>query len=221
MNALVLLYVDEFKGFTKSRVMLALWVGLPLLALLLHAWSPAMEDGLPLAAFTALIVSSISGTLASAMLAVSIINERSRHVYELFLIRPMQRRDILLAKFLAVYTGLAIAVVLAVLVGFAFDYVDRGAIPSALWVDTLKSVGLSLSMTAIASGIGVLIGVISTSVLLGVILVIYGGNQIVGLVMLPAISDFSGNSMLTFAGAAVIAALVLYGAVCLFDRQQF
>jgi ABC-2 type transport system permease protein len=221
MNALALLYVDEFKGFTKSRVMLALWVGLPLLALLLHAWSPAMEDGLPLSAFTALIVSSISGTLASAMLAVSIINERSRHVYELFLIRPMQRRDILLAKFLAVYTGLAIAVVLAVLVGFAFDYLDRGAIPSALLLDTLKSVGLSLSMTAIASGIGVLIGVISTSVLLGVILVIYGGNQIVGLVMLPVISNFSGNSVLTFAGAAVIAGLVLYSAVRLFNRQQF
>ena len=221
MNTLALLYMDEFKGFTKSRVMLALWVGLPLLAVILHAWSPAIEGGMPLSAFTALIISSISGTLASAMLAVSIIHERSRHVYELFLIRPMQRRDILLAKFLAVYTGLAIAVVLAVLVGFAFDYVDRGAIPSTLWINTLKSVALSLSMTAIASAMGVLIGVISTSVLLGVILVIYGGNQIVGLVMLPAIQDFSGSSLLTFAGAAVIAGLALYGAVRLFNRQQF
>ena len=221
MNTLALLYVDEFKGFTKSRVMLALWVGLPVLALILHAWSPAVDGDMPLSVFTALIVSSISGTLASAMLAVSLIHERSRHVYELFLIRPMQRRDILLAKFLAVYTGLAIAAVLAVLVGFAFDYVDRGAIPSGLLIDTLKSVGLSLSMTAIASAIGVLIGVISTSVLLGVILVIYGGNQIVGLVMLPVVSDFSGNSLLTFAGAAVITGLAVYGAVLLFNRQQF
>jgi ABC-2 type transport system permease protein len=221
MNTLALLYVDEFKGFTKSRVMLALWVGLPVLALILHAWSPAVDGDMPLSAFTALIVSSISGTLASAMLAVSLIHERSRHVYELFLIRPMQRRDILLAKFLAVYTGLAIAAVLAVLVGFAFDYVDGGAIPSGLLIDTVKSVGLSLSMTAIASAMGVLIGVISTSVLLGVILVIYGGNQIVGLVMLPAVNDFSGSSLLTFAGAAVIAGLALYGAVRLFNRQQF
>jgi ABC-2 type transport system permease protein len=214
MNTLALLYVDEFKGFTKSRVMLALWVGLPVLALILHAWSPAVDGDMPLSVFTALIVSSISGTLASAMLAVSLIHERSCHVYELFLIRPMQRRDILLAKFLAVYTGLAI-------VGFAFDYVDRGAIPSGLLIDTLKSVGLSLSMTAIASAMGVLIGVISTSVLLGVILVIYGGNQIVGLVMLPIVSDFSGSSLLTFAGAAVIAGLAMYGAVLLFNRQQF
>ena len=221
MNTLALLYVDEFKGFTKSRVMLALWVGLPVLALILHAWSPAVDGDMPLSVFTALIVSSISGTLASAMLAVSLIHERSRHVYELFLIRPMQRRDILLAKFLAVYTGLAIAVVLAVLVGFAFDHVDRGAIPPGLLIDTLKSVGLSLSMAAIASAMGVLIGVISTSVLLGVILVIYGGNQIVGVVMLPMVSNFSGSSLLTFAGAAVIAGLAVYGAVLLFNRQQF
>jgi ABC-2 type transport system permease protein len=221
MNTLALLYLDEFKGFTKSRVMLALWVGLPVLALILHAWSPAVDGDMPLSVFTALIVSSISGTLASAMLAVSLIHERSRHVYELFLIRPMQRRDILLAKFLAVYTGLAIAAVLAVLVGFAFDYVDRGAIPSGLLIETLKSVGLSLSMTAIASAMGVLIGVISTSVLLGVILVIYGGNQIVGVVMLPIVSDFAGSSLLTFAGAAVIAGLAMYGAVLLFNRQQF
>lgn len=221
MNSLALLYLDELKGFTKSRVMLALWVGLPLLALVMHAWSPAIDGDMPLSAFTALLVSSISGTLASAMLAVSLIHERSRHVYELFLIRPMRRRDILLAKFLAVYTGLAIAAVLAVFVGLAFDYVDRGAIPSGLLIDTLKSVGLSLSMTAIASAMGVLIGVISTSVLLGVILVIYGGNQIVGLVMLPMVNDFSGSSLLTFAGAAVIAGLAVYGAVLLFNRQQF
>ena len=221
MNTLALLYVDEFKGFTKSRVMLALWVGLPLLALVLHVWSPAVDGDMPVSAFTALIVSSISGTLASAMLAVSIIHERSRHVYELFLIRPMQRRDILLAKFLAVYTGLTIAAVLAIVVGFAVDYVDHGTIPPALWTDTLKSLGMSLSMTAIASAAGVLIGVITTSVLLGVILVVYGANQIAAIAVLPAILDFSTNSLLTFAGAAVIATVMIAVAVLLFNRQQF
>ena len=220
MNSLTLLYVDELKGFTKSKVMLALWVGLPLLALILHAWSPAVE-GMPFTAFTALLVSSISGTLASAMLAVSIIHERSSHVYELFLIRPMQRRDILLAKFLAVYTGLTIAAVLAILVGFAVDYVDQGAIPPALWADTLKSLGMSLSMTAIASAAGLLIGVLTTSVLLGVILVVYGANQLAAIAMLPTILDFSKNSVLTFAGAAVIAGVMIAVAVILFNRQQF
>jgi ABC-2 type transport system permease protein len=220
MNSLKLLYVDELKGFTKSKVMLALWVGLPLLALILHAWSPATE-GMPLSAFTAMLVSSISGTLAAAMLAVSIIHERNSHVYELFLIRPMQRRDILLAKFLAVYTGLTIAAVLAILVGFAVDYVDHGTISPALWTDTLKSLGMSLSMTAIASAAGVLIGIITTSVLLGVILVVYGANQLAAIAVLPAIFDFSTNSLLTLVGAAVIATVMIAVAVLLFDRQQF
>lgn len=221
MKTLSLLYLDELNGFTKSKVMLALWVGLPVLALILHAWSPSLEDSMPLSAFTALLVSSISGTLASAMLAVSIIHERSRHVYELFLIRPIRRRDILLAKLAAVYTGLAIASVLAVVVGFAFDYADRGAIPPALLAETLKSLGMSLSMTAIASAAGVLIGVVSTSVLLGVVLVIYGGNQIAAAVMLPMLSDFAGSSPLMFAVAVAIAGVMVCGAVLLFDRQQF
>jgi ABC-2 type transport system permease protein len=221
MNSLTLLYVDELKGFRKSRVMLALWVGLPLLALLLHAWSPALEGGMPFSTFTALVVSSISGTLASAMLAVSIIHERSQHVYELFLIRPLERRDILLAKFFSVYTGLAIAGMLAIGVGLAVDYVTLGEISSQLLVNTLESLALSLAMTAIASAVGVLIGVISTSVLLGVILVIYGGNQVVGLVMVPLMLEFSGRSLLTLLTGAGIAGLMMYGAVLIFDRQQF
>jgi hypothetical protein len=76
-------------------------------------------------------------------------------------------------------------------------------------------------MTAIASAVGVLIGVVSTSVLLGVILVIYGGNQVVGIAMLPMINNFSGSSLLTYAGAAVIAGLAMVVAVHLFNRQQF
>ena len=75
----------------RSKVMLALWVGLP---------GPSPSAGRCLAeyrldpgrVFTSLLVGSIGGTLASAMLAVSIINERERHVYDLFVIRPVRRR---------------------------------------------------------------------------------------------------------------------------------
>jgi hypothetical protein len=76
-------------------------------------------------------------------------------------------------------------------------------------------------MTAIASAAGVLIGVITTSVLLGVILVVYGANQLAAIAVLPAIFDFSTNSLLTFAGAAVIATVMIAVAVLLFNRQQF
>jgi ABC-type Na+ efflux pump permease subunit len=221
MNNLALLYLDELKGFRKSRVMLALWVGLPLLAFALHAWSPTVEGNMPFSAFTALIVSSISGTLASAMLAVSIIHERSQHVYELFLIRPLRRRDILLAKFFSIYTGLAIAGILAIGAGLAVDYVTLDEVSSTLLFNTLESLALSLAMTAIASAVGVLIGVVSSSVLLAVILVIYGGNQLVGLVMLPLILEFSGRSLLTILSGALIAGAMMFGAIMIFDRQQF
>lgn len=221
MNSLGLLYVDELKGFVKSRVILALWVGLPLLAILMHAWSPSLEGNMPMSTFTALVVGSISGTLASAMLAVSIIHEKSRHVYELFLIRPMERRDIVLAKFLAVYSCLVIASVLTIGTGFVVDYGKVGAIPSPLISGTLESLGLSLSMTAIASAVGVLIGVMATSVLLGVILVIYGGNQVVSLVMLPFLTDFAGRSLLTILMGGVLVAAILYVAVLIFNRKQF
>jgi ABC-2 type transport system permease protein len=221
MKSLMLLYTDELKGFYKSKVMLALWFGLPALAVALHAWSPQLEGEFPLSRFTALIVSSLSGTLASAMLAVSIIHEKSRNVYQLFLIRPLERREILLAKFFAVYTGLAIAGSLAIGVGLTVDYVRGGQIPNALLIDTLESLALTLSMTAIASAVGILIGIVSSSVLLGVILVIYGGNQIIGVVMLPLMINFAGRSLLTILSGGLIAGVLLYVALLLFNRTQF
>jgi ABC-2 type transport system permease protein len=221
MSNLILLYTDELKGFYKSKVMIALWLGLPLLSLLLHFWAPEIEGEMPLTTFTALIVSSISGTLASAMLGVSIIHEKSRHVYDLFLIRPIKRRDIVLAKFLAVYTCIAIASGLAIATGLFVDYWTMGEIPKTLVDNTLESFAASLSMTGIASAAGVLIGVISSSVLLGVILVIYGGNQIVGLGMLPFLINVSGRGVLTMIWGGILTAVLLFGAVLVFDRRQF
>lgn len=224
MSSLSLLFFDELKGFAKSKVMLALWVGLPLLALAMHYLAPSsgtVEGDIPFSTFTALIISSISGTLASAMLAVSLIHERSRHVYELYLIRPLKRRDILLAKFLAVYVGLAVAALLAIGTGLAFDFINLDGLPSSLLTSTAEALAISLSMMAMASAVGVLIGVISGSVLLGVILVIYGGNQLVTVVMLPLLMEFSGRSIISFAGGIVLALGLLYVAILVFKRQQF
>ncbi len=216
-----LLFKDELQGFYKSKVMIALWIGLPLLALLVHLWAPDLEGELPLSIFSALIVSSISGTLASAMLTVSIIHEKSRHVYELFLIRPIKRRDIIVAKLLAVYTCVAIASTLAVGLGLAVDYYSMGEIPDLLLRETLESLAASLSMMAIASSAGILIGVIAPSVLVGVILVIYGANQIVSVAMLPFMFDISHRGVLAFLLSAVLTAALMTIAVWVFNRSQF
>jgi ABC-type Na+ efflux pump permease subunit len=157
---LKLLYVDELRGFYKSKVMLFLWIGLPIVALLFRLVQVSTTgQAIPFTVVSALIVSSLAGTLAAVMLTVSIINEKNRHVYELFLIRPLKRRDIMLSKFLSVYTCVAIASLIAIFVGVAADYFTSGALSATVFKDTAQSLAISLSMVAVACSAGVLIGV--------------------------------------------------------------
>ncbi len=137
-----LLFVDELRGFYKSKVMVFLWIGLPIIALLFRFISAGSSgQNISFTLISALIVSSIGGTLASVMLAVFIINEKNRHVYDLFLIRPLKRRDIILAKFFSVYTCVAIASFIAILAGMITDYITTGSLSTAV----LSNAGQSLA----------------------------------------------------------------------------
>ena len=112
-----LLFIDELLGFYKSKVMVFLWIGLPVIALLFRFISGASSgQEISFTLISSILVSTIGGTFAAVMLSVSIINENNRRVYDLFLIRPLKRRDIILAKFLSVYTCVSVAGFLAVLV---------------------------------------------------------------------------------------------------------
>jgi ABC-2 type transport system permease protein len=217
-----LLFKDELKGFYKSKVMIFLWVGLPVIALLFRFIS-AGSSGQELA-FTfisSIVVSSIGGTLAAVMLAVFIINEKNRHVYDLFLIRPIKRQELIVAKFLAVYACVAVASAIAVLVGAVTDYATLGTLPLTVLSDAGQSLATSLSMIAVSCGAGVLIGVISPSVLVGAILVIYGGNQISVVPLIPEIIGLPNAALSTIALALVFAAVLLGLAAELFNRKQF
>jgi ABC-2 type transport system permease protein len=219
---LPLLYLDELLGFYKSKVMLFLWVGLPIIAVLLRfVQVTTTGQAISFTVVSALVVSSLAGTLSAVMLAVSIINEKNRHVYELFLIRPLKRRNLILAKFLSVYTCVAIASFIAVFVGVAADYFTLGALPSTIINDTTQSLAISLSMVAVSCSAGVLIGVASPSVLVGAILVIYGGNQISVIPLLPTIMGIAEATVFTIGLAAVVAVALLASAVVLFERRQF
>ena len=215
------LFRDELRGFYKSKVMMFLWVGLPLMAVLVYLWSPETEPEMPLAAFSALLLSSIGGTLASVMLAVSIINEKDRKVYDLFLIRPIKRRNILLSKFFAVYLCLVIAGLIALGFGILVDYIYIGGTPDVILENALESVVLTLSMMAIASSAGILIGVVSPSVLLGAIIVIYGGNQISIVPMLPKMMGLEHEVLFSILFSLVISGALLWLSVFIFDRKQF
>jgi ABC-2 type transport system permease protein len=215
-----LLFFDELRGFYKSKVMIFLWVGLPVVAVLV-GFLPSDAPEVPLTAISAVVVSSLAGTLASVMLAVSIINERSRNVYQLFLIRPIKRRDILFAKLSAIYVCVVIASVIAVMVGIAGDYLKTGIVPETILISTVESLVISFSMLAVSSTVGVLIGVAAPSVLVGSILVIYGGNQISIITVIPTLLNV-GNSILITAGLAITIAIALLAvALKLFDRKQF
>ena len=217
-----LLFVDELRGFYKSKVMIFLWIGLPVIALLFrYISSISSGQSLPFTLISALVVSSIGGTLASVMLTVFLINEKNRHVYDLFLIRPLKRRDIILSKFLSVYVCVAIASLIAVLAGITVDFASTGALSTTILTDAGQSLATSLSMIAVACSAGVIIGVASPSVLVGAILVIYGGNQISVIPLVPTLLNIQNAAIFTIALAGAVAAALLGGAILLFEKKQF
>jgi len=218
---LLLLFVDELMGFYKSKVMISLWIGLPLVSILFHFLSSSTGSPIPFTVVSAIVVSSLAGTLASVMLAVSIINEKNRHVYELFLIRPLKRRNIIIAKFLSVYVCIAVAAILAIILGMVADYLTTGTLSEAVLSNTFQSLSISLSMMATSCAAGVLIGVVSPSVLVGAILVIYGGNQISALPLLPSILNLTNPTLFTISLGALMSIILLILAISVFDRKQF
>lgn len=201
-------------GFYRSRVMAILFVGLPALAVLLYYLSPDLE-GMPLGAFTAVLVSSVAALLASTMLAVSVINERSQGVYDLFLIRPVRRSHLLLAKYIAVVACVLMAAVLALLLANGYDWYTSGAVDLGA---LREPVMVTLTMTCISCGAAVLVGSLVRSVLVGVILTLYGGNQVSALVVLPSLQNMASVEV-TFALGLVISAIVLTAAVVVFKRK--
>ena len=216
--SLSILFRDELNGFYRSKVMLFLWVGLPLLSIIIYL-AGSSSQGMPVAILSSVVVGTIGGALASAMLAISLINERERRVYDLFLIRPVKRRDILFSKFLAIYLCIAIAGLLAIAVGVAADYLLTGLSKAIDFNSLGQSLVIVFSMMAVSCSVGILIGTISPSVLVGVILVLYGGNQLAALVILPALL-LVNVAWFPPVMAGALSAFVLLASVVVFNRRE-
>jgi ABC-2 type transport system permease protein len=205
---------DEINGFYRSKVMAILFIGLPLLAVVMYFLSPDLE-GMPLGAFTAMLSASIAGMLASTTLSVSIINERSQGAFDLFLVRPVKRSHLLLAKYLAVVACVVVAAMFALLLANGYDWYRSGTVDLAALTDPLL---VTVTMACISSAAAVLFGTLSRSVLVGVILTIYGGNQLSAVVVLPALQDMVPLEATVVLGL-VISAVVLATAVVIFKRK--
>jgi len=216
--SLAILFADELNGFYRSKVMLFLWAGLPALAAVLY-WISPDTGSIPFSSFTAVLVGSIGGMISAAMLAVGIINEREKHVYDLFVIRPVKRRNIVLSKFLAVYLCIVVAGFIALMLGIGVDYVNSDLPPEEVLSANLPGLVIMVAMMAISCSAGVLIGIFSPSVLVGVILVMYGANQLSAIAIVPVLTASSNDYFPLIPGVAVTAVL-LFLSVLVFERKQ-
>ncbi|MHA1728386.1 MAG: hypothetical protein ACTSWY_06605 [Promethearchaeota archaeon] len=219
--SLKLLYFDEMKGFYKSKVMVVLWIGMPLISLLMQFLNPDLE-GIPISSFVAILVAAIGGTLASVMLSTSITNERARNVYDLFLIRPVKRYNILLSKYFAVITCLIMATLLSICVGILIDIITLYTPPKTLIQNNLESFAISLAGMSISCSIGLLIGLLVSSVPVAAILSVYIGNQLSSLIMLPTILVETIDPIIyAVALGPTISVAVLIVSILIFNKKQF
>ena len=217
-----LILKDELKGFYKSKVMIFLWIGLPALALLVHISTSNSAEGMPISLLTSILVSSIGGLLAAVMLTVNIINEKDTRVYDLFLIRPIKRWYLLVSKFLAVYICVSIACVLAISLGIMIDYFESEILLDFMMGSIIDSFIMTLSTIAISSAFGILIGVISPSIVVGVILVIFVGNYVSAIpAMIPFIFNMDNPVTMVLVIGVILTIILMALGILLFNRKQF
>lgn len=219
--SLRLLFVDELRGYAKSKVMIVLWIGLPLLSFLIQFINPGELEGMPISFLVSLVVSSIGGTLSAIMLSTSIVSEKNRHVYELFLIRPVKRSSLILAKFLAVYLCLVVAVAISLSVGLIVDGFTNKLSENFLSI-TFEYLIMSFSSMAITCSIGILFGVVVSSVPVAAILSVYLGSQLSSLIILPIFFLGGLDPVLLSLALGIPISLIVIGIdISLFNRQQF
>ncbi|OPY33263.1 MAG: ABC-2 family transporter protein [Methanomassiliicoccales archaeon PtaU1.Bin124] len=202
-------------GFYRSKVMIALLIGMPLIALLLFVLTPDLE-GLPLGSFTALMISSMAGLLASTTLAVSVINERTQGVYDLLIVRPVRRPHILLAKYLAVVVSVIAAAFLSLLVANIYDWLNNS--PIDIGSSLAEPMMVTITMACVSCAVAILVGSLVRSVLLGIILTLYGGNQLSAVIVLTSLQDMMSTEAAAIIGLALAATLVVL-AVIMFNRK--
>ncbi len=215
-----LLYLDELKGYYKSKLMVVLWIGLPLISFLVQFLNPDLE-GIPLTTFVAILVGAIGGTLSSVMLSTTITTERTQNVYDLFLIRPVKRWEIILAKYFAVLSCLLIAVFLSFTLGVIVDLVKFNTSISVLIEMNAESLILSLATISVACSIGVFFGILINSVAVSAVLSVYLGNQISGIILLPTVL-ISGIpvEIYSISVGIGISTIILVGSLLIFNKKS-
>ena len=222
----LMLLRDELAGFARSRVMLVLWIVLPALTILGYLLLPAMLAGatgrgqLSATAFMALIMSSVAGTVAALLVGVDIVSERNRKVYDLFVIRPLRRELILWAKFGAVTISVSIACIVSLSLGLALDAALGTPVTGAIVADALHGLASMVGVIALSAAVGVFFGMVTRSILVAVILILYIGQNLAFVPMLPAFLGLPDRFWLMMVITAALVAVIMWLAGVLFRRSE-
>lgn len=215
-----LIFKDELMGFYKSKAMIFLWIGLPLLAILIHVSSQSADMSLSI--LVSLVVSSIGGLIASVMLTVNIINEKDTKVYDLFLIRPLKRWHIITSKFIAVYICVSIACIIAIFIGLLADYTESQIAFDIVIKNIFEPFIMTLSIIAISSAVGILIGVVAPSILVGVLLVIFVGNYVSSIPsIIPFVFNIQNPFTIVLILGVTITTVLMALSILLFNKKEF
>lgn len=176
MISLAILLIDEFRGYVKSKITIILFIVLPVLTVLMSILTGQLEN-FPATYLTTVLATSIAGALGSIMLSTSITSEMNKNVYDLFLIRPVKRHNIIIAKFFAVYLCTLAAVWLSIITGMIIDAFRQITMPQFFFDQLVDSVLTVFFALAITCAFGSLFGVLMKSVAGSAILSLYVGNQ--------------------------------------------
>jgi len=201
--------------------MLILWLTLPILSVVSLFYFPESDNEVPLSVITSGIISGIGGWIAAMMLAVHIIHERSHQVYELFLVRPVKRSHIILAKYFAVFLCVALASLIALLLGFFIDAVFLSRFSLPLFYDTVNALIISFSIVAIECAAGALVGVLASSVIVGVLLVVLTHNIASLSIIMPIITKINHPVLTALILGVILSSIFLITANVVFQRKQF
>jgi ABC-type Na+ efflux pump permease subunit len=228
---------DEMYGFAKSKVMVVLWVVLPLLAiggyflfeLLQNMKAEEAAQGVPddgprmsVFVFLSTILSSIAGTVAALMIAVDVVSERQRKVFELYVIRPMRREAIIWSKFIAVFISVSLACMISMNLAILVDAVRGETITMTTMREMLKGLAQAMAVIGLATAGGVAVGVISRTILVAVLVVQFGSQNLTVVPMLPIYMGVAPDAFWVFQGISyVLTALLVWAAGWGFRRAQF
>ena len=227
MNKTWILFKDELNGFAKSSVMIGMWIGMPLLGLLLYFILPdtsAMGPGrqaTPMSTLMGLFLSSIAATLGSIMTAIEIVNEKNKRVYDMFVIRPIKRGSLMTAKFFAVFICVSVALFISLGLGLLIDLFSGVPISPLMLEGMANSFLSSVGVIAVATAGGVLIGVASSSVLMAVMLVWFGSQNLIFIPMIPSLIGLPEYTWIAMIITTILTSVLLFLASMVFRKMEF